>query len=228
MGFIYLILGPDGKGYVGQTNQSIRYRWNQHVSGAFTHKESTKHKLGIAIREHGVSAFKLIECWSCEEEELNEWEVFFVELFETFGPDGYNGTPGGGHVKKPRGPKKKYQDWLLPKGITLLTSKSTEGFRVRINRVDAEVITAEKTMDEKLEEALLIWEDAQKGSYVRRERARPRATNFSSLPRYVYADPKRDRVWVQKQKHPKKYFQDKSKSIAERIAQAAEYAAELA
>lgn len=237
MGSIYLISGPGGQGYVGQTIATIQLRWRRHVAKAYReHQGATKnHKLSAAIREYGENAFTVMECWSCPVDELDEWETMFIEVFDTFGPNGYNGNLGGHQARYTGGPKKTHAGRTLPAGITYLTNKSTEGFRVRayetgdvpIIEVDVEIISAGKTMDEKYEEALQVLEAIKSGEYYRRERARPRTTDTKRLPKYVYVDQPRDRVWVQKRKFPKKYFQDKSKPIEERIQQAAAYAAAL-
>jgi group I intron endonuclease len=59
MGIIYLIRNRiNGKGYVGQTIQTMRKRWSLHKSEA---KRGTDFAICRAIRKHGVANFSIEE-----------------------------------------------------------------------------------------------------------------------------------------------------------------------
>lgn len=232
MGYIYLATSPSGKGYVGQTINTINIRWKNHVFEAFTSAGGCT-KLNCAIRKYGSRAFTVIECWSCDDSELDGWEVFFIELFGTFGPGGYNLTTGGAAKKQyseaalekmSRSHREKtYKDWELPRGMTYITWRAEEGFRVRHKGVDTMFTSSDLTMEEKYKEALAAYNRLVADTYVPRERERPRSEKTRSLPRYVYVDEARDYVFVQKPGYPKKYISRKSLTQEEWIGKAVQY-----
>lgn len=108
-GIIYLIRNKiTGSKYIGQTIQSLRVRWNDHVRNAFGKVYRTP--LYAAIRKRGIDSFT-IECLETVYEndeislanKLNEREIYFIKIHNTFisnNPEtGYNLTTGGGNCR---------------------------------------------------------------------------------------------------------------------------------
>jgi group I intron endonuclease len=101
MGWIYRIISPNGKSYIGQTlSDDVRRRWNQEKS-----------------RPHGLlrHVFKKYSAENCIFEELMEitknshghrWEEFLdfwekncIQEYNSLRPHGYNSTSGGKNCK---------------------------------------------------------------------------------------------------------------------------------
>lgn len=95
MGYIYKITNKvNGKMYIGQTKTSIEERMRKHYSDAKWEKGVTG--VDAAIRKYGEDNFQVDIICECDNEELNDLEVFYIEKYDTFNtPKGYNLTPGG-------------------------------------------------------------------------------------------------------------------------------------
>lgn len=92
MGFIYLRTNTvNGKKYVGQTLdiKTRQRKW----------KSLTKPYAGTAInnarKKYGVDTFVFEILKECKDEELNKWEMYYIEKLDTKIPKGYNMTDGG-------------------------------------------------------------------------------------------------------------------------------------
>ena len=87
---IYAIINTiNGKIYVGQTRQKLKFR-------IWAHKNHNEFCLGRAIKKYGWKNFKieiLEECFN--EDELNEREIFWIDKLNCKVPNGYNLTDGG-------------------------------------------------------------------------------------------------------------------------------------
>lgn len=93
-GFIYEITCViTGKKYVGQTRTSIEKRWGQHVSYA-TKKKNTANKLANAIRKYGADAFTHCVLETCNTDQLNSQEKYWIKTLNTF-ENGLNLNEGG-------------------------------------------------------------------------------------------------------------------------------------
>ncbi len=102
----------NGKCYVGQTIRSLKSRRGDHLSKA---RCGSKDLIHNAIRKYGISAFD----WTVlttnihDQIELDTAEIYWVAFFKSFGPEGYNETPGGagwvGHNRKGR---KQTPEWI--------------------------------------------------------------------------------------------------------------------
>src|ERR1700676_2532420 len=94
---IYQIIGPEGKQYIGQTCQSLRRRWTQHVSAALCSKRYFASYLYAAMRKYGQTAFHIhpyAVVQSKPEADLLERQL--IERFQTRDETrGYNLTEGG-------------------------------------------------------------------------------------------------------------------------------------
>ena len=95
MGHIYLIRNlVNGKGYVGQTTNTVIRRWKRHKSDA---KRGHHCAIHSAIRKYGAGSFIIKEVARCEDSLLNKLERLFIKFYGTYAPTGhgYNETEGG-------------------------------------------------------------------------------------------------------------------------------------
>lgn len=94
MGQIYKITNTiNNKIYVGQTTRTIEIRWKEHKKNI----EALKHRLPLykALDKYGVENFVVELLEDCEDDKLNEREVYWIKKLESFGDKGYNCTVGG-------------------------------------------------------------------------------------------------------------------------------------
>jgi hypothetical protein len=228
MGFIYLATSPSGKNYVGQTTRTVAVRWYEHVHDAYLAPTLRCQKLSAAIRKYGAAAFKVGDIYECPDAELDDWEVFFIGVLESFGPKGYNQTTGGRQgIRSPRGPhvpvvlpaEAPSQDFdfegPLPRGISYNYNQTTEGFRVRYHGRDHIFTHAGKSMLEKYEEALQCWAHLASGGTVQAPLGRPRVGHYIGLPKYVYYNKIHGSYFVRKPGSPTKHFKIGQYSDAE-------------
>lgn len=93
MAFIYVIKNTkNNKLYVGRTNRSIKIRLSEHISSS---KKGGKTYLNKAMRKYGYQNFKLEILEECDESEVSEREMYWIEHLSTKVPNGYNLTDGG-------------------------------------------------------------------------------------------------------------------------------------
>lgn len=96
----------NNKLYVGQAVSHIlnhkRYRpyghngrFKCHISEAFSNKKNQSYYLNNSIRKYGVDKFtvEIIEC--CELNKSDERESYYINLYNTLYPNGYNLKDGG-------------------------------------------------------------------------------------------------------------------------------------
>jgi hypothetical protein len=106
---VYLITNQiNGKRYVGQTIQTMGARWSRHCSLS---KANSGMPIVHAIQKYEKCNFikeVLIECQSIEE--MNYWEKYYIEQFNTLTPNGYNVLPGGLNSLHTEETKKKIAD----------------------------------------------------------------------------------------------------------------------
>lgn len=92
MGVIYLRTNLiNGKQYVGQTKNMHRrnYSWN-----------CLKHKYGNQLltderNKYGLDNFKTKILKECDDSELDQYEKYYIEKYNTIYPNGYNSNSGG-------------------------------------------------------------------------------------------------------------------------------------
>ncbi len=91
---IYLIRNKiNGMCYVGQTTRDLQKRINEHRSGSASSKNTY---IGRAIKKYGKDNFDFSLIDKCGAlDELNKLEVFYISLFNTLKPSGYNIALGG-------------------------------------------------------------------------------------------------------------------------------------
>lgn len=81
----------DGKIYIGQTAKSLEERWKQHRN-----MSSNCRYLKRAIQLYSTDSFEVSIISRCSSiEEMNHREAYYIKLFNTLAPNGYNLTKGG-------------------------------------------------------------------------------------------------------------------------------------
>lgn len=96
-GFIYKYTSPSNKIYIGQTINSLASRARNIVSGIGYKKCTLFWK---AIQKYSFSKFQVEILCEVEIKELNYWEEYYIKLYNSFVPNGYNLTCGGEGGKK--------------------------------------------------------------------------------------------------------------------------------
>jgi group I intron endonuclease len=87
MGIIYELINQDnGKKYIGQTQNNLNFRFNQHKNNSYTRNTP----LYSSMRKHGVDKFKIYMVEICPNHILNEKESFYIKNKNTLYPYGYN------------------------------------------------------------------------------------------------------------------------------------------
>ena len=100
MGYIYKVTNSiNNKIYIGQTRRTIPIRWQEHIRDSFHQSRSYTSILHYAIRKYGEQAFIVEEVEQCDNEILNEREIFWINYYDSCN-GGYNISHGGnGYLK---------------------------------------------------------------------------------------------------------------------------------
>lgn len=99
-GIIYIITNSiNDKVYIGQTIQSLKDRWYEHCRKACSKNEADMH-IKRAIFKYGKENFNIKELEKCTVKELDEREIYYISLYNSFAK-GYNNTKGGKSGAKP-------------------------------------------------------------------------------------------------------------------------------
>lgn len=96
MGYIYLITNQiNNKQYVGQTTQTIEKRWQEHIYSAINNCDDFY--IHRAMRKYGINNFNIKQLIQCNDDNLDEQEIFFIQKYQTYYlyNRGYNLTRGG-------------------------------------------------------------------------------------------------------------------------------------
>lgn len=89
MSIIYKITNKvNGKIYVGETNRTLKARWEQHLRRA--NQKNTTEYLYSAMRKYGIENFYIEEITQCKPEERFEVETSYIIKFNSLAPNGYN------------------------------------------------------------------------------------------------------------------------------------------
>ena len=120
MGYIYKITNKeDGKIYIGQTTQILEDRWRQHKKIG-----SNCRYLKRAFNKYGIHNFEFKLICICFDEDLDKYEIQYMEKYSSMVPNGYNLRKGGNSGKHHEETKKKISDSL--KGRTdIFRAKTT-------------------------------------------------------------------------------------------------------
>ena len=93
MGFIYKITNDiNDKIYIGQTINSIEYRFRSHINE--TNNSDKQNKFHQALLELGINHFKVEQIEECPNEQLNEREQYWIQYYDSVN-NGYNTSWGG-------------------------------------------------------------------------------------------------------------------------------------
>lgn len=111
-GILYRITNKiDGMSYIGQTRQSLEKRWGQHCQ-----KSNSKNKCTYiynAIQKYGAEFFEVeILAKANNKEELNYRETYYIKLFNSLAPNGYNLKTGGHNTIYSKESKNKISESL--------------------------------------------------------------------------------------------------------------------
>jgi group I intron endonuclease len=89
---VYVITNKvNGRQYVGQTIRSVEERWKQHCAS-----NSNCVLLRRAIKKYGKVRFTVKVLMQCDSlKQMNRKEMYYIRLFKSLSPNGYNLTSGG-------------------------------------------------------------------------------------------------------------------------------------
>lgn len=92
-GFIYIIRNTiNNKVYIGQTKTSVEQRWKEHLR----HAQYGKQIINRAMKKYGVDKFYIEMLETCDLEDLDYKEMYYIELYNsTDKSKGYNASIGG-------------------------------------------------------------------------------------------------------------------------------------
>ena len=95
MGYIYLRTNKiNGKKYVGQvTTKRFKARQNKWNNLNLPYAGNV---INNAREKYGIESFGFEILKECEDNELNQWEIYYIKELNTKVPYGYNMTDGGG------------------------------------------------------------------------------------------------------------------------------------
>ena len=95
LGVIYIITNKvNGKQYVGQTIQPLNVRFNRHCQYYSSSSGESKMVIKQAIHKYGRKNFTIEILEECEQQLLDEREMYYINFYDTFN-NGYNSTLGG-------------------------------------------------------------------------------------------------------------------------------------
>ena len=100
-GYIYKVTNlVNEHAYIGQTMRTIGIRWQEHIKDALA--EVDDYYFHRAIRLYQPDNFNVEQIMMvCAESlsqlkyDLNQAEKYFIDFYDTYNPNGYNGTSGG-------------------------------------------------------------------------------------------------------------------------------------
>jgi len=103
MGVIYIIKNTvNYKIYIGQTKNKLDKRWKSHKSSYRSFINGSYGKCSAlynAFRKYGLDNFVIISFRICIDDELDSLETFYIKIFGSLSPNGYNLREGGNTSK---------------------------------------------------------------------------------------------------------------------------------
>lgn len=236
MGVIYkLTCKTTGLSYIGQTKHTSKYRWNQHVWESKHPNANQSRKLNNAICKYGSNDFIIEDVLECDECDLDQWEVKYIEEYKTF-ENGYNLTKGGksnqdvsqetrdklskalkGKPKNVQNNRKREEDNILPKYLKHYVDKEKEGYKIsdhpKMNGGSVSFTKSNQTMEEKYNAAMEILKGLDDGTYIHRKK---------DLPKGITIIPNGYRFRLKG--HPVKTFQNSKLTMEDKFKLADEHA----
>jgi group I intron endonuclease len=141
---IYILTNKiNGKIYIGQTVSTLNVRWSQHVHEAL--KTDSDRVIAKAIRKYGPDEFNrkiLARCNTMEE--MNHREKYYIKLFGSLVPVGYNIDDGGKNKRMHEITKQKLSKARMGKKLGPHTEEHKKNLSIAHkgrkypNRVDSE------------------------------------------------------------------------------------------
>jgi group I intron endonuclease len=111
MGYIYKIINKvTNKIYIGQTIQDLENRWKGHCKS-----NSNCRYLKSSIEKYGIDNFIFKLICICFDEDLDKYEIDYIEKYKSLVPNGYNLRKGGNGGKHHEETKKKISETLKNK-----------------------------------------------------------------------------------------------------------------
>ena len=111
MGYIYKIINKvTNKIYIGQTIQDLENRWKGHCKS-----NSNCLYLKSSIKKYGIDNFIFKLICICFDEDLDKYEIDYIEKYKSLVPNGYNLRKGGNGGKHHEETKKKISETLKNK-----------------------------------------------------------------------------------------------------------------
>lgn len=195
MGFIYLIISPSGRFYVGQTTKTVERRWKKHVTKAFSNDGKPECRLlNNSIRKYGPTNFRKEILCECPNDELNDTErIYIIFLNSHYTQGGYNISWGGSHIidahredtkDKLSDIKRKYRSYNLPRGVVEVhdTGNENEGFKVIFNGKTYGFLSMHITMDRKYELATECYNSLMEFGLYERKNLRKKGEDDLDIP----------------------------------------------
>lgn len=217
-GFIYKATSPSGKSYIGQTISKIEHRWREHIYDAETEYKNRCKVLNNAIRKYGPYEFQLTCLEECARELLDEKEAYYIKLYDTMQPNGYNIKQGGSSHRHTEETKRKIKE-TLKKRYEDPAQRAKLRDRLLNNRKNSPKLVVEK-------ETLPPPE--------KKPRQTRRRFTKDALPKYIVRIRDKEKVLVgyrveghSNQSGSKKLFTSKEFSLEEKLQQAINYVTEL-
>ena len=122
MGYIYKITNKITKlSYIGQTILDLEDRWRRHCS-----QRSNCRYLKFAINKYGIESFEFKLVCICFDNDLNKYECFYMNKYNTLVPNGYNLREGGNNGRHNDETKRKISE-ALKNRTDIVRSKSQLG-----------------------------------------------------------------------------------------------------
>lgn len=117
MGYIYKIENKiNSLVYIGQTVRDVKQRWEEHIL------YSSNSKIHKALEEFGIENFSFEIIEQCDNNNLNEREIYWIKHFNSL-QNGYNSTRGGSGVVI-NDYEEILKDYLDTKDIHLVASRN--------------------------------------------------------------------------------------------------------
>lgn len=124
----------NGKVYIGQTVNNLKQRKDRHI---YDSNSSCGYHLHQAIRRHGADNFRWeVLCCCFTVEGLNEMEVYFIALYDSF-KSGYNMTTGGLNCRMSNETKAKIGKAGLGRKHSKATKQKMSKWRIGIKYSEA-------------------------------------------------------------------------------------------
>lgn len=109
MGFIYMIQGPMGKKYIGQTKKTIEYRFKQHCNQINSKNCTYLHN---AMKKYGINKFTYEIIDEVDNDFLDNLEIYYINEYNTLVPNGYNLQTGGSAPKMHKETRERISKFL--------------------------------------------------------------------------------------------------------------------